>query len=248
MYIKSVYPIIALFFLLFLGWSLNLNGQTKEKQQYLSEILDKAYAVYGPNEMLENGRIYIPKHSRAQGNPYFAGTDWMATTMTIKGELFNDLKIKYNVNLELLILKKEKENQESHIPIVLNNNFIDSFESDGRQFINVKTKPFGDELSGYVELIYDSQIIFLVKHSKEFLNRYSQSNPYGAYSKLYSVYYIYGNEILTRVSTKGSFLNYFASFKKEIKKFLRQHNIKYKKATNNQLYQLIKYCDEKSHN
>lgn len=248
MYVNPAYTLLIFLSFLFFGWSIKLVAQTNNKHKQTAEILDKAKFVYGPNEMLENGRIYIPTHSRAKENPYFSGTDWMTAKMIIKGDLLEDLRIKYNVNLEQIILKKEVENQESHIPIVLNNDFIDAFDSDGHHFINLKTMPISEDLSGFAELIYDGQMVFLVKHTKEFLNRYSQSNPYGAYSKLYSVYYIYENEKLTRVATKGAFLNYFEPIKKEVKKFIRKHKIKYKKATNSQLYQLIEYCEDKSHN
>ena len=248
MYIKRSFTAGIFLVLLFFGWPTYLIGQKNENQQLVSNILDKAQHAYGPNEIIENGRIYIPIHPRANGDPYFLDSDWINGMVVIKGDKFSNLNVKYNVNLEELILKKEKENQESHIPIVLNYNFIDSFELEGHHFINLSVMPFGDELAGFAELIYQGEIIFLIKHTKEFLNRYSQSNPYGAYSKLNSTYYIYETETLTRLGTKKSFLNYFEPIRKEIKKFMRQNRIKYKKASHIQLYELIKYCDELSHN
>lgn len=224
-------------------------GQTENLiHEQISDILKIANQVCGPDEMLENGRLYTPDHPKARGNPYLEGTDWMIVKLFIKGDEFNDVKIKYNVHLEQLILKKEINDQESHIPILLNNNFIDSFDKEGRHFINLIGMPFNNELSGFAELIYNGQLIFIVKHTKEFLKRYSQSNAYGAYSKLYSTYYVYENGKLIRLGKKGSLLKYFEPIQKEVKNFIRQQNIKYKKATNAQLYELIKFCDEKSHN
>lgn len=247
MYIKNTYTFIIFLLLFLFGWHFHLLGQTTSKQQKISEILNKSRHTYGPDEMLENGRFYIPPHPRAKGNPYFAGNNWKTADLNIKGDIFIDIGIKYNVNLEQVILKKVKENQESHIPVILNSNFIDSFVSEGHHFINLNTIPNVDELSGFAELIYNGRFIFFVKHSKEFLNRYSQSNSYGDYSKLYSVCYIYKGEQLTRMGTKRAFISYFEPIAKEIKKFLRKHNIKYNKATTNQLNQLVKFCDEKSH-
>jgi len=224
-----------------------LGQNVVDNQHQITDILKKTNRVYGPDEMLENGRLYIPAHPKAKGYPYFLGTGWPAGNLIIKGDSFTNLKIKYNVNLEQLILRKEIENQESHIPILLNNNFIDSFDAEDHHFINLNAMPFNDELSGFAELIYQGQLIFLVKHTKEFIPRYSQSNPYGAYSKLLSIYYIYENDELTRLSTKRTFLNYFEPFRREVKKYMRQNSIIYKKATNTQLYELIKYCDEISH-
>jgi len=218
------------------------------KQQAVTEILRKANQVYGPNEMLENGKVYIPDHPKAKEYPYYLESGWMDARLILKGDIFIDLHVKYNVCLELLILKKEVENQENHIPIVLNNNFIESFDIKDHHFINLNTMSFNAELSGFAELIYQDQLIFLVKHTKEFLPQFSQSNPYGAYSKLSSNYYIYKNDKLTRLNSKKAFLNYFEPFRKDIKKYMRQNNIKYKKASSTQLYNLIKYCDEVSRN
>ena len=216
-------------------------------QQQISNVLSNANQVYGPDEMLENGRLYIPDHPKAKGNPYLSDTEWMFTKLIVAGDIFDGVLIKYNVNHEQIILKKENSKQESHIPIILNNNFIDAFSAGDRYFVNLKSMPFIDELSGFGELIYKERIIFFIKHHKEFLNQFSQSNPYGAYSKLNSDYYILNNGNLTRLNTKGAFLKYFEPHKKEIEKYIRQHKIRYRKATSPQLFELIKYCDEISH-
>lgn len=225
-----------------------LAGQTEKTiQAQISNVLTNAEQVYGPDEVLENGRLYIPDHPKAKGNPYLSDTEWMDGSLIVKGDTYNYVLIKYNVNLEQLILKKTSVGQQSHVPIILNSNFIDSFTTEDRHFVNIGTMSYINELSGFVELIYNGRIIFFIKYNKEFMTQYSQSNQYGAYSKLNSVYYIYENNKLTRLSSKNSFLNYFEPYKKEIKKFMRQKSIRYKKASSAQLFELIKYCDDVSH-
>ena len=225
-----------------------LFGQdTNSIHQQISDVLSNAYQVYGPDEMLENGRLYIPDHPKAKGNPYLLDSEWMFTKLIVARDIFDSVQIKYNVNHEQIILKKGNLKQESHIPIILNNNFIDSFSAGDRYFVNLKTMPNIDDLNGFGELIYKGRIIFFIKHHKEFLTQYSQSNPYGVYSKLNSDYYIINNGKLTPLNTKGAFLKYFEPQKKEIKKYIRQNKIRYHKATSPQLNELIKYCDEISH-
>lgn len=224
-----------------------LGQDTNTIQQQISDVLSNANQVYGPDEMLENGRLYVPDHPKAQGNPYLIDTEWMFTKLIVAGDIFDDVQIKYNVNHEQIILKKGNLKQESHIPIILNNNFIDSFNAGDQYFVNLKSMPFIDELSGFGELIYKGRIIFFIKYHKEFLTQYSQSNQYGAYSKLNSDYYLLDNEKLTPLNTKGAFLKYFEPHKKVIKKYIRQNKIRYNKATSSQLYELIKYCDEISY-
>ncbi len=243
----SVKILLLLFLLSFFSNALLLGQNDSNIQSQISDVLTNTNLVYGPDEMLENGRLYIPDHPKARGNPYFTDSEWKEGSLIVKGDVYSNVLVKFNVNLDQLILKKEYIKKESHIPIILNNNFIDSFSVEDRLFISLHTMPFIPELIGFAELIYKGRIIFLIKHNKEFINRYSQSNPYGDYSKLNSVNYIYEDERLTRLNTKRSFLNYFESYKKEIKKYIRQNSIRYKKATSAQLFELIKYCDEVSH-
>lgn len=242
----SVNILLLLFLTLFISNPILVGQNANTIQSQISDVLTNAKQVYGPDEMLENGRLYIPEHPKAKGNPYLTDTEWMNGNLIVKDDTYNNVLVKFNVCLEQLILKKAYEGQESHIPIVLNNNFIDSFNSDDRYFVSLYTMPFIKELTGFVELIYEGRIVFIIKHHKEFITRYSQSNPHGAYSKLNSVYYIYEDDKLTRLSTKRSFLNYFEYYRKEIKKFMRQEGIRFKKASSPQLFELIKYCDEVS--
>ena len=226
----------------------SLFGQdTNTIQQQISDVLSNANQVYGPDEMLENGRLYIPDHPKAKGNPYLLDAEWMLTKLIVAGDIFDSILIKYNVSHEQIILKKGDAKQESHIPIILNNNFIDSFNAGERYFVNLKSMLNIDDLNGFVEFIYEGKVVFFIKHHKDFLTQYSQSNPYGAYSKLNSDYYIVVKGKLNSLNTKAAFLKYFEPQKKEIKKYFRQHKIRYHKATSSQLNELIKYCDEISY-
>lgn len=225
-----------------------LQAQSQDNNQLqLAELLTKTRMLYGHDEVLENGKLYSPAHPKAKGNPFFSSPGWKTGKLDICGDVYVDIGVNYDVTLDQVILKKEIANQENHYPIILNSNFINSFEFEGHTFVNLKDTTINKELPGYTELIYRGNFIFLAKHVKEFLNQYSQSNPYGYYSKLYSDYYIVEGEKLTRLNTKRVFLSYFDANRKDLKKYFRQNNIKYKKESNSRLADLLEYADELSH-
>jgi hypothetical protein len=45
------------------------------------------------------------------------------------------------------------------------------------------------------------------------------------------------------MSAKSALLSYFDQHKKEIKRFMSRNKIKYSKASTDQLYMLMQYCD-----
>lgn len=224
-----------------------LSGQDEHVIPHqIDEIMTKTADYYGPDEVLENGRFYSPAHPKAEGDPFFLGPVWMQGSIIIEGDHYQDQILNYDVSVDQLILKKESENRASHYPIALNSNFIESFVVNDRHFINLDKTPIGNELSGYAELIYQGEFTFIAKYSKEFLNQYNQSNPYGYYSRLATNYYIYEKDALTRLGTRNAFLEYFKSQRKKLKRYMRQHHIRYMKAAPVELFDLMHYADELS--
>ena len=86
--------------------------------------------------------------------------------------------------------------------------------------------------------------IFFAKHSKGFKKQYSESKPHGEYAEPKAVNYIFENNVLTKLATKKSFLEYFLEHKKDVKKYMKKNKLKYKKANSGELYKLLKYCNE----
>lgn len=239
----------SLVFCFLLFGSGQLSGQEEPNPgNRINDLLSKTIAYFGPDEVLENGRIYSPSHPRAEGNPFLNDGEWKHGSLLIQGDYYPDIKLNYDVTMDQVILKKEIENQESHFPIILNSNFIESFELENRHFINLDKAEINNALNGYAELIHEGRFLFFTKHRKEFLNQYSQSNPNGFYSKLSSVHYIYDQGKLTRMGSKKAFLDYFDPLRKKLKKYMRQEKIRYKKAHHQQLSDLMRYTDEISGN
>lgn len=211
----------------------------------VAEIKELIQQIYGPDDLLVNGTMYIPERPRAEANPYFQEENWIFGNITIGGKLFQHVEFIYHVELDRIIIMS-KDMKQNDIAVILNNDFVDSFDWKEHHFVNLnQLKAFSRE-SGFAEMIYNSGFIFIIRYKKDFINDYSQSNPFGRYSKLQSFRYIHSGDQFVKLQTKKSFLEYFNPYRSQLKKYFRENRIKYTTASGNELYNLLKYCDELS--
>jgi hypothetical protein len=196
---------------------------------------------YGSDDMLINGRIYVPLHSLAEGHPYFQTIDWILGHVFVRGKTFEDVKLKFDIELDEFILYiEDKYGRKNYL--VLNHHYVDSVAMGKYLFVNTATLPEVGRDIGYAERVYNSDLIFLVKYNKDFKKQYSESKPYGEYSKQNSDRYIAERGRLVKVTTRNSFLNYFEAHKKELKRYMKKQKINYKKANSGELHNLLNYC------
>jgi hypothetical protein len=207
------------------------------------DILNYMDTVYGADDLLINGRIYVPQHGLAFGHPYFETSDWIPGSVFIKGQNYHTVKLKYDLELDEFVLFIV-DNRENKNYIVLNRHFVDSVHLGKYRFVNASILKQTKLGPGYVEMVYDKDIYFFINHSKNFKNAFSESKPYGEYADMKSVNYIIREDRLTKLPTKKSFLDYFENNKKEIQKYLKKNRIKYKKANSGELYRLLTYINE----
>ncbi len=216
---------------------------TAQDQSPVKALQAYADSIYGTNDFLVNGWKYFPSHYNAAGNPYFLGETWRTGSVTTHGKTFDNTALLYNLVTDELILKQHLNNG-SLVYVVLNREFISSFLIGNHYFVNTTDLQTEKPIGGYIEMVYSGNFDFLIKYDKQFVKQYTQQFPNGSFSDQHSIRYLLQDGKLTRLQRKKALLNYFASHKKEIRSFLRKNKIRYKKADNSQLYQLMKFCDQ----
>lgn len=235
-------PFVKTLFILLFSAGLVVFVHAQENIHPLEDLYRYAEQIYSTDDLLVNGQIYIPGHSKADGSPYYGDNRFEAGTVIIKGRKFNGVLLKFNLEDQRLILRAAVE-AEKYVTILLNPGLIDSFTLGGRKFVNINHCLNHPDLNGFYALVFDGSFTFLIKYKKSFIDVYSQQKPYGSYSNMYWDYYICKPGILENVTKKKALLNYFSPEKNKVKSFMRKYNIRYKKATVEQLNQLMKYCD-----
>ena len=215
-----------------------------DEEKSVSDLVGKAQSIYGINDLLYRGLLYIPDHPKAESHPYFTNKEWNRGSITLAGDRFDQIDIKYNVNLNLLIIKKQEAQTGAHQPVIIDNSIVDEFVIGDFTFTNLQRFDSADLLKGFGEILFNGKFIFYKKYSKDFINRYSQSNPYGQYSKLNTSHFIYQAGIKSRIRNKRALLNYFEDFRKPLKKYMRKEKFKFSKASKEEFYQLMKFCEQ----
>ncbi len=239
--IYSNKKVFIVFFAIFSAFLVHSQQENDTLISSISKLIELSDKYYGTDDFLANGRYYFYKHKNYNGHPFFGNNVWEISNLFVNGKKFNDVKLKYDVESDQLILKT-KYNLSS-VDIVLNDELVDSFNIQNHHFISSNQFEENTKLSHYFEIIYKGNFLFLIKHSKILINDYYNSPPYGKYTGLNSIFYIYNKGSFKKLPNKNTFLNYFKPFKREIKKFLKKNKIKYRKTNVNQLHVLLKYCD-----
>lgn len=239
---------VIVFFFIFLSlWFCRRNnsfGQTADENLKLHDIIEQARQIYGPDDFIERGLIYIPQHPKANGHPYFTDNDWSPTSLWLLGKQYLGYEIKYDISLDHVILKKPIKGTGVNQPLLLQNSLIDQFSLGEYHFTNLHRIDSSGTLSGFAQIIYQGDFIFYQTFNKEFVNQYTSSNPLGFYSKLRSEYYIFKNGDVTNINGKKSLLNYFKLIQKPLKKQMRNNHFRFKKATISEFNQIMTFCED----
>lgn len=205
--------------------------------QSVMALLDCVDNQYGSDDYLVNGEAYQSANPRANGFANFLSGDWIEGTVYVQGKTFKDASLKYDLAQDVLALKQTLKSG-APVQVVLNPNMVDSFQLADHLFLSSNTTEVG-----YGELIYQGRYQYLQKHRKRFVTDVSIGSPYGKYIAESTRFYIFTETGYQEIARKRDLLSFFENHKKEIKKYLRQENIKLQKASGEQLYQLFKYVD-----
>ena len=233
----------------------NSEGQSTDLQKTVRYFNN----LYGADNLLINGRIYMFPNYQAKGNPFFYGEKIKNCDISINQKIFKDNKALYNIENDNLIILKEINN--NRLFIELNNNLIDSFIISVNPYFNTKqTAPLQYETTqiekffvkkkfiktdslGFCEVLYQNKITLLKKHKKEFQEKISEETPHGMYSKQKTDLYMKKDNKFISINKKREFFTIFNSYKKEIRHFMKKNNINYRKINDFKLIKLVRFCE-----
>jgi len=237
---------IALIFLQILLFvvspAVNAQEDNDKTTKAINELKRLSDSVYGSHHELMNGKFYYQKNLYALGTPFYVSDDWIDGAVNVNHLIHYNLKLKYNVVTDQLILKATQRTGKSS-PIVLNTAFVESFHLGTIYFVNTDRFPKGIVKSNFASKIYTGKISLFATYKKNFISDYNTKSPHGKFSNLIINYFIYENEELTKISSKKAFLLYFQPYDKEIKKYMKKMKFKFKKADTHQWFALMEYCE-----
>lgn len=232
--------LLLLYIALLSAFPKSVNGQELNKEG--NDILVLSNLIYRSDDRLLNGKYYVPKHFFAEGHPYFISNDWINGTLFIKGIKYEEVPLKYNIEDDHVIIKAVYENRISK-DILMHNTFVDSIYLY-HHIIHNTANQYPDNNIGFAELIYKGKNWAYLKHYIEFKDELSERLKYGKYLPAKKYLYLYDGSTFTLIQKKKSLFVYFPGQEKTIKQYLRKNDILFRKASAEQLMNLIQFCEQ----
>jgi hypothetical protein len=200
---------------------------------------------YGPDYNLINGIEYLYLYSNVTGHPFFGENRFYTGRLVIDDQEFQDVDIKYDIYNQNIILRYLLVSGGLN-QIILNNEFIQEFNIDGRFF---RKYFFPETGTRFFQVVASGKINCLYYWEKN-LDQSSSSawNPYSFALQKKQAYIVINNKIYP-FKNRRSFVRLFpAQYQKEIKQFIRKNRIWLKRASDNGMRRLIEFCNQLTEN
>ncbi|MCK4700218.1 MAG: hypothetical protein KAT38_07780 [Bacteroidales bacterium] len=225
-----------------------LDSLSAQKPGYPDAVFNEWKAFfdqsYGPDFELVNGIKYVYPFFNPSDHPFLGEDRFYTGYVVINGRQFPNLKIKYDICIQRIVLDYtfflgEKEQ------IILNNEFIDAFELDGKLF---RKYSFPETGTKFLQVIESGDLCCLYFWKKKFNNLPISIRNASSFSPPKKKTYLILNDEIWPFNTKRSFLKLFPEgHQKQIDQFIRTNKIGLKEAPDNMMHQLINFCDKLIH-
>jgi len=230
-----------LIFIYFQFLPLLIVGQSSDVPNSIIPLINSTQKIYGSNDLLINGKVYYQPNRMATGTPFLFSPKFERGTIFTRGQSFEVAGLNYNIaDHEIILLNISANGAKLHIK--LSNILIDSFLLNNYLFVNLEELNIPSNYP-YMLATNKGSCYFLIGYDKEFINRYSENDPYGKFSSTKKSLFLVCDGTLVRINSKKTFLEYFPTIKKEISTFLKKYKIKLSKASPEQLKQLMEFCN-----
>ena len=229
----SLYYLTSVLFLILCG------GISPEFIQAASTYSTVIQQIHSDNQLLLNGRIWRNQYSNAFGDQFFLTNTFLKGSVTLNGQRFNNLNLKYDITNDELILSIE-----SHPVISMNKEMVDSFtlifENRNYHIINAGTDS-SNVLRGYVNVLYDGSTSLYVKYTKK-IQPLAVDGRSDLFVQENRIYIGKGTEIVS-ITGKKKLLILLEDRKKEIRSFLKSSGIKLTRKYPDTFIPVLKYYD-----
>lgn len=232
---KQNYIILFLFLFLALFLKTPVNAQSTFLE------LEKLPLFSSENEIV-NGEMWMYQKKYA-GHPFWNEDKWYNGFIIYNGLKFDSLAIRYNIYTNDVIVFKEVLNKtriyKLNKELIKEFAFYNNFLMDTVVFHSINLDNGLDKT--IYEIAYDGNCKYYIHYRKSINNRVSGGYT-GEY--LYSpILYAEIDNSIVEFRSKAEFLDLFENQKSEIKKYMREQGIKYKKQTPENLSSVFQYYD-----
>ncbi len=218
-------------------------SDTQGQGSSLTNFINCVELKNGSNNLVMNGRPYLPSNLGAEGHPYFQIKEWRSGVIYISGNSYPVDKVKYNLSTYQVVVKHQRPNGTTQ-NVVLSDLLLDSFQIEEHLFVNQKLVLTEVGRSVYLERIFVGKLSFYRVQRKGFIATHNKDNPNGRFSNQKTIFYLLLDGKSYKISNKKKFLACFPTKKTQIKKYMKTHSLNWKKMTKTQFAELLKFCND----
>lgn len=180
----------------------------------------------------------IGRNSRSS-HPFYGQDVWADIRMEYRGETYQDLVALYDLQKDLMVIRHPTDLSFHSQPILLNQGQIAWFEMNGNLF-----RLFDEEIlllpPGFMEVLHEGTYGLSLYAKRIRQSKAEQTLVYTVEDR----YIIDKNGTYFRFRNLRSFIRLFGDQKKQIRKFVRQNQLRVKKQNDQDLRMLAAFCDE----
>ena len=218
----------------------SLSAQSDSLSGY-GGIRELAEKLYGPDPDLLNGQKYNYTYRSAEGSPFFEVYGHEASSIQIKGKLYDEQWIMFDIYKQLVILDFT-DVSGARGSIVLNDEWIDYFNIGRAHFRKFPDKLGNERFGQALSLDNISCVYFWKKHYQYELKN---GRKYYRFSKPVKEAVIIRGGQVYGYNNKKSFLKCFLEKdRKTIKMQMKEHRIQLKKVSDMEMESLMKYINQ----
>ena len=221
---KILLLLISTLFFLAPSFSQNVKKDSLTDVQ-IKNAIDLYTKFTGPEKPVYNGTQYLYYTFKMDGDPYFITGNFSIGWVEYKGRKYDSLSVMYDVSRNKVVIY----GQDRSSMIVLENDFIDSFNLLGHTFIKLY-EDHKENLynTGFYDLLYNGHIQFLARRIKT-RDPQIKGDLLVNFFYIKDRYYIHRDGLYYLVSNKKDVYHLFKDNLHNLKKMMRKDHLKFRK-------------------
>jgi len=217
-------------------------GDSSSQQNALNNTLSLFYSSAGKQSPLYNGKEYYFYDPTIKGNAYYADVNAFTPGSVFYDNVhFSGVPMLYDIYGDALVILLY--NHFTKISLIKDK--VASFDFLNHHFVRIDTVISMNNpviLPGYYDELYGGHLQVLARHSKN-IQTTASSQTSESYFNYEKSYFIRKNNIYYSFSGQGSLLDILKDKKKEIQKYLKENQIKYRRDPEEAMVKIASYYD-----
>lgn len=213
----------------------------KDSLPALSNVISFYTQTVKDDSFLNEGREYVGFDKRIVGHPFFGSGSWQTGSIIYKGQLYPDVSLMYDMAAEEVVVHQ----YTNSFKVKLNKKEVEYFSLSGHQFVRLQTSG-SKNISfpeGFYDLLYNGQTPVLVKRDKKVVEEIKNSLVRRSFVQENQIYLKKEGKYFP-VRSKRSALRVLRDQKKELRKYLKNHKVKFRKDPENATVKMAAFYDQ----